>query len=300
MIIRAIRATIAACLVALSVSCSGNDSPSSPATPTAPSAPSAPAAGSVSLSVESLSATTERTSPGVTYHVRFTLRASGSIGATVTALRVNLTNGRRSGSATVESLSHQLAAGGTLDERLDVTSTNETDLFDAISSVAVTYTDARGTGGSVTSQSAPITPPVGPPPSPTPACSYTLSPTALTLGATGSFAKATVQVTTTSACAWTVVVGDSWLSARPSSGVGAASVELEATSNITPSGASRSTRLTVGNASVAITQTGQATQTPTPSPIPATCNAGPYKWDDNVQRCRDSQGRFAPSACCGR
>jgi hypothetical protein len=303
MINRAIRATVAVFLTALTVSCSGSDSPSSP------NAPTAPVTGSVSITVASLSATTERTPPGVTYHVTFTLRASGPIGATVTGLKVNLTNGTRSGAATFDNLSDQLIAGGTFDERLRITSTNETDLYDAISSVAVTYTDARGAVGSVNSQSASIAaPPAGsapsptPSPSPNPTCSYSLSPSALTLGATGSFTKATIQVTTTSTCAWTVAVADAWLNVTPPTGTGTGSIALEASSNVTPNGASRSTRLTLGNASVAVTQTGEATQTqpPVPSPIPASCNAGPYKWDDNVQRCRDPQGRFAPSACCGR
>ena len=145
MINRAIRATLAVFLTALTVSCSGSDSP------TSPSAPTPPATGSVSITVAEISATTERTPPGVTYHVRFTLRASGPIGATVTALKVNLTNGTRNGAATFDNLSDQLVAGGTSHERLRITNTNETDLYDAVSSVAVTYTDARGVGGSVTS-----------------------------------------------------------------------------------------------------------------------------------------------------
>ena len=39
-----------------------------------------------------------------------------------------------------------------------------------------------------------------------------------------------------------------------------------------------------------------------PPGLPASCNLGPYKWDSNpnVQRCRASNGQFAPSVCCGR
>ena len=28
---------------------------------------------------------------------------------------------------------------------------------------------------------------------------------------------------------------------------------------------------------------------------PSSCRAGPYNWDDNVQRCRASNGQFAES-----
>jgi hypothetical protein len=38
-----------------------------------------------------------------------------------------------------------------------------------------------------------------------------------------------------------------------------------------------------------------------PSTEPTTCTNPPYAWDanPNVLRCRESNGRFAPSVCCG-
>ena len=35
---------------------------------------------------------------------------------------------------------------------------------------------------------------------------------------------------------------------------------------------------------------------------PTSCPNGPYQYDSNpsVQRCRASNGQFAPDACCGR
>jgi hypothetical protein len=62
------------------------------------------------------------------------------------------------------------------------------------------------------------------------------------------------------------------------------------------------------------TSTATPTVPPTPTPIPTatatpfptlppwwgdSCNNGPYKWDANVKRCRDRQGQFASSSCCG-
>jgi hypothetical protein len=143
--------------------------------------------------------------------------------------------------------------------------------------------------------------PSAPPPPPPPTCSYTLSPSSLTLGASGSFTKATIQVVTSSACAWTVAA-DAWLAISPRTGTGNGTLALEAAGN--SSGTGRATVLTVGNATTTVTQAGGSspTPTPTPTPIPSSCNAGPYTWDanPNVLRCRNSSGQFAPSACCGR
>lgn len=53
------------------------------------------------------------------------------------------------------------------------------------------------------------------------------------------------------------------------------------------------------------TPTPRATPTPTMTPFPTAppptgnCTNGPYQWDPNVKRCRDRQGRFASSICCG-
>lgn len=61
------------------------------------------------------------------------------------------------------------------------------------------------------------------------------------------------------------------------------------------------------------TSTPTPSMTPTPTPSPAAtwtpntlptwwgggCSNGPYTWDANVKRCRDRQGQFATSSCCG-
>ena len=61
-----------------------------------------------------------------------------------------------------------------------------------------------------------------PSPSPVPsACSYSLNPSSVTLGTSGSFVKATLQLTTTN-CAWSVSIADSWLTAKQNSGIGSA------------------------------------------------------------------------------
>lgn len=61
---------------------------------------------------------------------------------------------------------------------------------------------------------------------------------------------------------------------------------------------------------IAVTPTPTPTATVTPfptlppwwgaTPTPGgSCNNGPYQWDANVKRCRDRQGQFALSSCCG-
>ena len=212
----------------------------------------------------------------------FTLRASGSLGATVTALTVNLTNGTRNGFATFENLSDRIGVGGSFLERLRITSTNGTDLYTEISSIRVTYTDDSGVVGGMTSARGPIAPPASPGPTPPPGCAYALSPSTLTLGATGSLAKGTIQVTTTGSCSWSPTVTDSWLSVSPNSGNGAGSLTIAATDNITSNGANRTSRITVGGSTCTITQTGQAS--PAPAPAPSSCNLGPYTWGLQPQR----------------
>jgi hypothetical protein len=293
------RLAVATLIAALVVGCGGSDGPSSSSTPTAP------ASGSVSITVSSLSGTTERTATGVTYHVTFTLRATGSIGAMVTAFRVNLTNGQRSGAAIFDNISERLTPGGTLNERLSITSPNDTDPFNLISGVAVSYRDDQGVTSSVTSGSGAISgAPNTPPPTPSPTCSFSATPSGLALGATGSSAKGTIQVTTTSTCSWAVTIADGWLTASRISGSGSGSIAVEAAGNVTAGGNGRSTRMSVGTATVVVTQAGETARapTPTPSPIPSSCNVGPYEWDanPNVMRCRNRLGQFAPSVCCGR
>jgi hypothetical protein len=129
---------------------------------------------------------------------------------------------------------------------------------------------ARITVASATPPTPPTPTPPSPSPSPTPGCSYTISPSTLSLGATGSLAKATIQVTTTSNCSWAAAVADSWLSVTPRTGTGSAVLSLVATDNINSSAASRASRVTVGGSQVAVTQAGERpVTTPTPAPTPS-------------------------------
>jgi hypothetical protein len=57
-----------------------------------------------------------------------------------------------------------------------------------------------------------------PTPGPSTSCTYTLTPSTLTVGSSGSFAKGTIQVSTTTGCSWTVVIADPWLGSTPMSG----------------------------------------------------------------------------------
>jgi hypothetical protein len=54
---------------------------------------------------------------------------------------------------------------------------------------------------------------------------------------------------------------------------------------------------------ITVTPTPTPTATVTPPTLPTWwgggCNNGPYQWDANVKRCRDRQGQFASSSCCG-
>jgi ASPM-SPD-2-Hydin domain-containing protein len=114
---------------------------------------------------------------------------------------------------------------------------------------------------------------------PQPSCSYSLNPSALTLGATGSFTRGTIQLTTTAACAWTLAVADSWLTSTPMSGTGSSSLAIEAADNVASSGASRVTRLSVDSATTTVTQNGELPPEPVPIPshgiwIGAICNDG--------------------------
>ena len=124
---------------------------------------------------------------------------------------------------------------------------------------------------------------------PQPSCSYSLSPSALTLGATGSFTRGTIQLTTTTACAWTLAIADAWLTSTPTSGTGSSSLTIEATDNVTDSGVTRVTRLSVDRATTMVSQSGELTPEPVPLPshgiwIGAICNDGTS--DTQVGRLR--------------
>jgi hypothetical protein len=256
---------VAVCVAFALVSCGGGSSGSSGTTTT----PTSPTNGSVTLTVTDLQGSAEPTPTGATYHISFTVRASGTLGATVTAITINLASATRTGSAVLDNISDRIAAGGSFVERVDVTSTNGTDLYTQVTNVRLIYTDGAGVAGSMTSGPGSITQPTTPTPTPTPTCTVTFSPSALTLGATGSAAKTTVQLTTTSGCAWSATSGDTWLNASPKTGTGSAVVTVEATDNA--ASASRTSRITVAGSVLSVTQNGQASSpspTPTPSPSP--------------------------------
>ena len=92
------------------------------------------------------------------------------------------------------------------------------------------------------------------PPASTPQCSYVITPTSLALAATGSLAKATVAVSTTSSCAWTAAVSVGWLTATPAAGTGSQTLAVVALDNAGT--AARTATMTVAGQSVAVTQAG--------------------------------------------
>jgi len=86
-----------------------------------------------------------------------------------------------------------------------------------------------------------------------PTCTYTLSPTSMTMGAAGG--AGTVSVATGSGCAWTASSSASWLTATggtSGSGPGAVTVAVAANSGT----ASRTGSLTVAGQAVSVTQQG--------------------------------------------
>jgi BACON domain-containing protein len=261
-------AATALCVAMVVASCTGSGNGTSSPTPTSPTNQS------LTVTVSDLQASARRTDTGATYHVSFIVRLSGNLGATVTGITINLASGTRAGSAVFDNASDALPAGGILIRALDVTSTNGSDLFTQITSVRVSYTDSAGRTGTATSGTAAITPPASP--GPTPACSVTLSPTSVTLGASGSAAKGTVQLNTTSGCSWSATSADSWLNLSPKAGTGSGTLSLEATDNISSTAGSRTSRISAAGTAVSVTQSGQASSpAPPPSPAPAPAPPAP-------------------------
>jgi pimeloyl-ACP methyl ester carboxylesterase len=118
-----------------------------------------------SVSTSGYSATTERTSTGVTYHTTFTLCETGGRSAiTLATIRVNLRNSTRSGGATFDTsngLTPTLNAGACRTYQLAVSSTNATDPYTSVTFV-ITYSDSTGVQSSyATPTSTSITPPGG-------------------------------------------------------------------------------------------------------------------------------------------
>jgi hypothetical protein len=131
--------------------CGSGGSSSSPTAPTS-SAPSGPLSTAIVL-VTNVSVTVEPTATGVIYRSTLTLtEVSHRSGATVASIRVNLTNGARSGSATFDrndNIVTALAAASSTVYRLSVTSDNR-DVFTQVT-FTVAYADDAGVGGSFTS-----------------------------------------------------------------------------------------------------------------------------------------------------
>jgi hypothetical protein len=159
-------------LIVLTTSCGGGSSAT-----TSPSAPPAAAVSNSVISVSDVTATTERTSTGVTYHLVLTVRETGNrSAATIASIRVNFSNGSRNGGATFDSSDNivtALAAGGSQVYRLGVTSDNATDLYNQVSFV-VTFSDSSGVQGTFSTPAATsITPPsASPAPAPAPSGKY--------------------------------------------------------------------------------------------------------------------------------
>jgi hypothetical protein len=91
-------------------------------------------------------------------------------------------------------------------------------------------------------------------------CSYSVSPTSWSPIVAGE--SKTFGVTTTSGCAWTASESASWLSLSPSGGTGSGNVTATADAN--PTGASRSSTMTIAGTAVPVTQ-GYCTVTYSPT-----------------------------------
>ena len=159
----------------------GSSTPTSPS-PTPPSPAPAPAATGVTLLLTGVTATTERTATGLTYESVIVVNETRrEMGATISSIRMALSNGSSSGGATWtanELGTVKLNAGAALAYRLRINSTNSTNLYNQVHFV-IAYTDDRGAAGTFTSPTTSITPPgatpspaPSPAPSPTPAASF--------------------------------------------------------------------------------------------------------------------------------
>jgi hypothetical protein len=106
-----------------------------------------------------------------------------------------------------------------------------------------------------------------PPTEPTPpaVCTFTLSRSALTFGASGG--SASVTVTTTAGCAWTAASDRGWVSVGSGAGTGSGTVAVSVTANANPE--ARSGTLTIAGQPVAVTQAGTEACTIAISPASA-------------------------------
>jgi hypothetical protein len=147
----------------IAVGCGGGSSPSAPTSPTA----------SISITVGNVTATSERTSTALVYHVTFQLRETGgSMGATITSVKLAFTNGAATvgdSTFTTAMVTPQLGAGSTLDsQRLNVTDDRSGAALADRVTITVNYT-ANGVAGSLTSSASAVgAPPAAPAPAPAP------------------------------------------------------------------------------------------------------------------------------------
>jgi len=94
------------------------------------------------------------------------------------------------------------------------------------------------------------------------ACIYDVSPLSLTVDANGS--TTSVTVTTAALCEWTAQSSTSWLSVRPSSGAGSATVAVVAEAN---PGAERQGTVTVADRTVTVSQAASCNLGLTPTSV---------------------------------
>lgn len=98
-------------------------------------------------------------------------------------------------------------------------------------------------------------------------CTYTLSPTSLSVGASGG--AQSVTVTAPAGCAWTATTATSWISLTTPSGSGSGSLNFTVAAN--PTTASRTGTVTLGGQTLTVTQAGLActyTLSPTSQSFP--------------------------------
>jgi hypothetical protein len=95
-------------------------------------------------------------------------------------------------------------------------------------------------------------------------CSFTVSPSAVTVGAGGG--AATVMVgTSTASCTWNTATDAGWIHVGTATGAGNASVKLTIDPN---GGAARSAPVVIANQTVTVTQADAASPAPGPTPPP--------------------------------
>lgn len=110
-------------------------------------------------------------------------------------------------------------------------------------------------------------------------CRYEVSPSSVELGASGAAAE--LNIGAPGGCAWTVQSFDAWLSPEPTGGTGPASLRLVASPNPGPT---RTGRLSIGGATVAVRQAGPS------APPPPGCS---YRTDP-ARKAASSAGETFP------